>query len=346
MTKQAEPSTLPSATLQDVAQRAGVSLATASRVLNGSTRRVAESYRQRVLTAAQSLNYIANISAQATARGTAPVIALLVADIADPYFGQIAAGVARGADEVGLVVTIAVTDRDAEREAALVRTLRGLRPAGLILAASRDQGQVAVLQQELDAYTAGGGRVVALGPGAGNVRSVRLDNYGGGHQLGATLAGLGYRDAVVLGALEGVHSSDDRIGGFSAGFTAGGGRIGRVYRAGYSRDNGHRMMSAALADGIAPGTLVFGASDMVAIGALAALREAGRRAGTDVAVAGYDDTLTGRDVTPSLTTVRVPLEDVGYQALRAAVDDDWRPDTSDLGFQVVLRESTPGLPDR
>src|SRR5688572_27901483 len=84
------------ATLHDVAREAGVSLATASRVLNGSTRTVAESYRARVEAAATHLGYTANLSAQATARGTSAIVALLVADIADPYFGQIASGAARG----------------------------------------------------------------------------------------------------------------------------------------------------------------------------------------------------------------------------------------------------------
>ena len=124
-------------TLHDVAAAAGVSLATASRVLNGSARKVAESYRDRVQAAADELGYTANLSAQATARGTSAIIALLVADIADPYFGQLASGVARGADEAGLVVTIAITERDAARETRLVRALRGQRPRALILAASR-----------------------------------------------------------------------------------------------------------------------------------------------------------------------------------------------------------------
>lgn len=330
-------------TLHDVAREAGVSIATASRVLNGSTRRVAESYRERVEAAAERLGYTANLSAQATARGTAAVIALLVADIADPYFGQIASGVARGADEVGMVVTIAITERDPERETTLVRTLRGMRPHGLILAASRGAEPVPSLQHELDAFAASGGRIVALGPGAGDARSVIIDNYGGARELGGALAGLGYRRGIVLAAPLGVRSSDDRVAGFADGFEATGGLVGRVYREGFTRENGYRLMREALAAGIEPGTLVFGVSDMVGVGAMSALREAGRMAGDDVAVAGFDDTPTGRDVTPSLTTVRIPLEEVGYQALRAAVDDAWEPHAALLGLEVMLRDSTPGL---
>ena len=126
-----------SATLHDVAREAGVSLATASRSLNGSTRKVNEEYRQRVLAAAARLDYSPNLSAQAVARGTTTTIALLVADIADPYFSSIAAGVVAEADGARLIVTMAATERDPERELELVRTLRGQRPRVMILAGSR-----------------------------------------------------------------------------------------------------------------------------------------------------------------------------------------------------------------
>jgi LacI family transcriptional regulator len=319
-----------------------VSLATASRVLNGSTRKVAESYRERVEAAANRLGYTANLSAQATARGTSAIIALLVADIADPYFGELASGVARGAEEAGLVVTVAITERDVAREVRMVRALRGQRPRGLILAASRTSRAIAPeLAQEIDQLTATGGRVVALGAGAANVRSVSVDNHGGGRALAEALAGLGYRRAVVLAAADGVVTSDNRLAGFQEGFLAAGGDEPRVYRGGFNRESGTTLMAEALADGVEPGTVVFGISDVVAIGALAALREAGREVGPDIALAGFDDIPTGRDVTPALTTVRVPLQDVGYQALRAAIDEEWTPDAGDLRLEVLLRDSTP-----
>lgn len=330
------------ATLHDVAREAGVSLATASRVLNGSERKVAESYRERVEAAAARLGYSANLSAQATAKGTSAIIALLVADIADPYFGQIAAGVARGADEAGLVMTIAITDRDPQREVKLVRALRGQRPRGLILAASRStDAPTTELQQELDALSSAGGRVVVLGPGGGDARTVVIDNHGGARALATAIAGRGYRRAIILGALEGVRTSDDRLAGFTEGFTAAGGDAPRIYRGPLTRESGVRMMLDAIADGVEPGTVVFGVTDVIAIGALTGIRAAARTPGSDIAVAGFDDIPTGRDVTPGLTTVRVPLEEVGYQTLRAAVDADWQPDAGALALSIELRDSTP-----
>lgn len=326
-------------TLHDVAREAGVSLATASRVLNGSTRKVAESFRERVEGAAEKLGYTANASAQATARGTSAVIALLVADIADPYFGLIASGVARGADERGLIVTIAVTERDPAREREIVRTLRGQRPQGLILAASRGEEEGATAE-ELRAFEALGGRVATFGSSVAGERTVLIDNERGAHMLGAKMAALGYRSAIAIAAADGVLTSDDRVRGFTAGFASGGGFVAGVERGDFHRESGYESMARALRAGVAPGTLVFGMSDVVAIGAMSAIRDAGRRIGDDIAVCGFDDVPASVDVTPRLTTVRVPLSEVGYQAFRATVDDDWTAEP--LPLEVIVRDSTPG----
>lgn len=332
-------------TLGDVALEAGVSLATASRVLNGSQRRVAEDFRVRVEAAAERLGYTANLSAQTTARGTSAVVALLVADIADPYFGQLAAGVTRAAEAAGLITTIAITERDPERELRLVRTLRGQRPRGIILATSRDDSvDPDPLIRELHNATSAGARVVTLGTGLPGTRTVAFDNRAGARALGARVADLGYREAVVLAAAEGVRTSDDRVAGFTEGFASGGGRVARVMRGGISRDSGYEAASAVLRDEPAEGTLLFGISDVVAIGALSAVRDAGRVPGADIAIAGFDDIATGRDIVPGITTVHVPLELVGQQALQAAEAADWRP--SPLPLEVVLRASTPGRPGR
>lgn len=319
-----------------------MSLATASRVLNGSTRKVAESYRERVEAAAEVLGYTANLSAQATARGTSAVVGLVVADIADPAFGQLAAGVARGAEEAGLVVTIAVTGRDPDREVRVVRALRGQRPRGLILGASRTEGPDALeLQSELEALSAAGGRVVVLGRRSHALRSVGTDERAGAAALGESLGRLGYREAVIVAADEGIRTFDDRVAGFTEGFTRSGGTVLEVRRAGFTRDAGHACGRDLIDDGLASGTVVVGIRDVVAIGVMAALREAGREIGADVAVAGFDDIAFARDAAPGLTTVRVPLDELGYRAVRAVVEPEWDAAARPLPVEVVVRGSTP-----
>lgn len=328
-------------TLHDVARVAGVSLATASRVLNG-TRKVAESYRVRVEAAAEQLGYTANLSAQAIARGTSATVALLVADIADPYFGELASGVARGADEAGLVVTIAITDRDPEREIRLLRALRGQRPSGIILAASRTTATSAPdLPREVSLLELAGGRLVVLGRGLVGTRTVAFDNHGGARALAHALVTRGYRQAIVLAAEEGVVTSDARVSGFVHGFKEKSGVAPRVMRGGFSRESGQSLMAATLDNGIGSDTVVFGISDLLAIGAMAEVRQRGLRPGADVAVAGFDDVAISRDVTPALTTVRVPLEMMGYEALRASISPEWHPPEEGLDFEVLIRDSTP-----
>lgn len=326
-------------TLHDVAAAAGVSLATASRVLNGSERKVAESFRERVERAAAELGYTANVSAQTIARGTSPVIALLVADIADPYFGLIASGVARGADEQGLIVTIAITEREPQREVRILHALRGQRPRGVILAASRAGERDAAAVDELTEFASLGGRTVTFGEGGD--RSIRIPNREGSEELGRSMAALGYRRAIGIGASEGVSTSDDRLAGFTAGFTAGGGEVVRVHRGTFERESGTASMTEALAAGVEPGTLIFALSDVVAIGAMTAIRDAGRTVGEDIAVCGFDDVPVSRDVTPQLTTVRVPLSELGYQAFRATVADEWEQPPMEI--EVLVRDSTPGI---
>lgn len=241
------------------------------------------------------------------------------------------------------MVTIGITDRDPHREAGLVRALRGQRPRGLILAASGTDGPgTTELGAALEAF-AGIGRVVALGGRPDVDRCVDVDNHAGAAALAAELVGLGYRDSVIVAAAEGIRLSDERMAGFREGFIGAGGSVGEVCRAGFLRDAAYAAVGDLLAAGGLPGgTIVFGVTDVVAIGAMAALRDAGREVGTDIAVAGFDDIDAARDVVPGLTTVRVPLEDLGRRALRAAIEAEWDADAEPpLPLEVVVRGSTP-----
>ena len=333
------------ATLLDVAREAGVSLATASRSLNGSTRKVNEEYRRRVLAAAARLDYSPNLSAQAVARGTTTTIALLVADIADPYFSSIAAGVVAEADGARLIVTMAATERDPERELELVRTLRGQRPRVMILAGSRPSTDPTegALGEELRAYERSGGVVVLISRNELDLRTVLVENRSGAEALARALVGIGYRRFAIITGGEGQRTAADRVDGFRAGLAATGGELDDedVVRAAFTRDGGYEGMRSMLERGLDGIELVFAANDVMAVGALSAIRDAGLIPGADVAVAGFDDIPTVRDVTPALTTVRVPLAEIGRRALRLALGDTDAATEVAVRTEVVLRESTP-----
>lgn len=330
-------------TLNDVADEAGVSLATASRVLNGSTRKVADSYRERVMAAAQRLGYAPNISAQAMARGRANIIGLLVGDIADPYFSAITSGAMAAAEEAGLVVTVAVTGRDAERELRTVRALRGQRPRAIVLAGSRfsDATLDDELTAELDGFRSTGGQVVFISQSGLGFDTVRIENTGASRDLGERMASLGYRRAAIVAGPEPLITSTERASGFAEGFARGGGEIVRTVRGDFNRDGGFAAGEQLAASGVSDIDIVFAASDIMAVGAMSALRQAGVTPGSDVGIAGFDDISTARDVTPPLTTVAIPLESIGRSAVEQALRTDGGEAPAPVSGPILVRESTP-----
>lgn len=337
--------TTAAATLHDVARAAGVSLATASRVLNGSARKVQGEYRERVEAAAAELGYSANPAAQAVARGTTSTIALLVSDITDPYFSGIASGVIAAADAARLDVRIAVTDRDPDKELGLVRSLRGGRPRAIVLAGSRfaaDRHRDALIA-ELQAYEASGGRVAMISQGGLPFPSVQVDNRAGARALAAALAEAGYRRCAIVRGPEAVLTSSDRVAGFLDGMTSAGVSVDSslIVEAPLTRDGAFDAAGALLADRSGDIDLVFAVTDLMAVGVASAMRAAGLEPGAGTGVAGFDDAPIAEDVHPGLTTVAVPLAALGERAVAAALGDEADGASVELPTRVVLRASTP-----
>ncbi|MFI5627072.1 LacI family DNA-binding transcriptional regulator [Nocardioides sp. NPDC051685] len=331
------------ATLSDVAREAGVSLATASRALNGSDRVVRPELQERVLAAANKLGYTPNANAQAMARGSTETVGLLVKDISDPYFSTIAGGLADEAEKHGLLVMLCNTGGQPEREKKFLAALRRQRSRAIVLAGSdtadvRHTGEVAGL---LTSYLDGGGRAAAISQPRLPVDTVVIDNHGGAKALAERLVELGYRRAAVLTGPEDLLVSAERHAGFAEGWLETTGTEPAYVADEFSRDGGHRAMSRLL-ENDQEVDCVFAVNDLMALGALAACRQAGVEVGHGLAVAGFDDIATLRDVTPGLTTVRLPLADIGRRALELVLSEP----SAELRKQsvhgeVVLRESTP-----
>jgi LacI family transcriptional regulator len=331
--------------LTEVADRAGVSVATASRVINGSTRRVSEKLRERVLSAAAELQYAANTHAQAMAKGSTNVIGLIVHDIADPYFSSIAAGVMRAAEDQGLVVTMASTLRRPESELEYLATLRGQRARAVILAGSRiTTSEVhSRLLAELAALEAAGGRAAAITQDRLPIDTVLPLNRAGGKSLAHELVGLGHREFGALAGPAELVTASDRLAGFKAGLAESGIELAahNVVSGEFTRDGGYQATVELLAR--KPDvTCIFAVNDVMAVGAMAALREHGYTLPEDMAVAGFDDIATLRDVTPALTTVRLPLEELGSAAFDLVMaEPTGRRRLRRIAGEVVVRASTP-----
>jgi LacI family transcriptional regulator len=333
-------------TLMDVAREAGVSVATASRVLNGSgTRQVRADLADRVVAAAARLNYSINAQAQATARGRTNVVGLLVHDIADPFFSSIAAGVMRAAEPHRSVVTMYSTTGRPERELDYLVTLRSQRPRAVILAGSRvaDRAIRERLGAELRLIEETGARVAMISQNVLPVDTVLVENRDGARALAQRLAELGHRRFAVLAGPRQLLTAKDRLAGFQAGLARAGITLRKeqVAHGDFTRDGGYATMSELLARGL-DATCVFAVNDVMAVGAISALRDHGVPLPGGMAVAGFDDVVTLRDVRPSLTTVRLPLEELGETALELVMQPRAdRPRLQRVHGEVVVRESTP-----
>jgi LacI family transcriptional regulator len=337
-------------TLADVARWAGVSVATASRALHGATgRTVNPELRARVRAAAAELNYSPNANAQAVVRGTTTTVGLVLHDIADPSAAALAAGVMAAAATRNLIVTICPTLSDPLAEVRHVEALRRQRARAIILAGSRfnDPESAGRLSEELIGYSVGGGHVAVIGQHRLPLNTIEIDNAGSARRLATTMAALGYRRVAVLAGPELIATSDDRVTGFRAGMAEAGVTLAEenVIAAPFTRDGGYVAMAELLDQGTDV-DLVFAVNDVMAVGAIAALREQGLAVPGDVAVAGFDDISTLRDVRPALTTVRLPMERIGVDALDLALDTRFDADVGQARVitvtgHVVVRESTP-----
>jgi LacI family transcriptional regulator len=337
---------LAAVTLQDVADRAGVSAATASRAFNGSKdRKVRAELRDRVLTAAEELGYLANPHAQAVARGRTDIVGLVIHDVADPFFSSIAAGVIAQAEREGLIVTITSTSRDPAREIEHVVSLRRQKARALVIAGSRMAGRAGLerLEAELVAFEAGGGRAALISQRMLPVDTVMLENRSGARALAAELVDLGHRKFAALSAGTRLLTARDRLAGFRDGLLRRDLHLDaeNVVHAEFTREGGYAAMRELIARR-ADVTCVFAVNDVMALGAAAALREHGLAVGTDVALAGFDDIPTVRDLTPALTTVRVAAEELGRLAIGLVLDErDGGPRVRKVRGEVVIRDSTP-----
>jgi LacI family transcriptional regulator len=335
-------------TLQDVADRAGVSLTTASRVLSNGPRQVGQPLADRVHQAAAHLGYTANLQARAVATGQSTMVGVVVHDIADPYFSSIAAGLIEVAEPQRLLVCMSSTSATEAAEREYVALMRAQRARAVILIGSRTDDEQARdgLKQEIAAFTGSGGRALCVGQDLLGVDTIQPENAAGAEALAQAMVALGHRRFAVLAGPRGLLTARDRLDGFRAGLAAWSVPLegARVIHGAFSRDGGYEAMSAILAAGEPRPDCVFAVTDVMAMGALARLRAGGLRVPADIALAGFDDILTLRDVYPPLTTVRLPLKRMGEMAASLVLSDaepsGARPRVIPVPGEVILREST------
>ncbi|HZR52746.1 MAG TPA: LacI family DNA-binding transcriptional regulator [Streptosporangiaceae bacterium] len=333
-------------TLQDVADLAGVSLTTASRVVNEGSRKVGAAMIDRVSRAVAELGYEANLQARAVATGRGSMIGVMVHNIDDPYFSSIAAGLIDVTHARKLLVCISSTTSREAGESEYVSLMRAQRARAVILVGSRSDNGPAreALRAEIEAFTRDGGRVVCVGQDMLGVDTIMPENKAGAAALARALVALGHRSFAVLAGPRDVLTARDRADGFRDGLSAWSVDLDPrwIVAGAFTRDGGYEAMSAVLASGPARPDCVFAVNDVMAVGALARLRAQGIAVPDDIAVAGFDDIHTLRDVYPPLTTVRLPLKRMGEMAASLVLSEaaSVLPRIIPVPGEVILRDST------
>lgn len=326
-------------TVKTVANRAGVSPTTVSRVLNGKVDTIGEETQRRVMEAVRELDYRPNQLAVSLRMRSTRTIGLMVGDISDGYFHVLARGVEDTARAEGYQVILCNTDRDPAQEVRHVELLEEKRCDGIILASAAIDGD-----RHLKRRRWADAAVVLIGPHDLDFPTVSVDNRAAIEAAVRHLAGQGCTRLACLGRHPGWAVAEARVDGYRAGLAATGLAPDPAleWAGDFTFESGVTAIRQAFATNVAFDGLV-ALNDYAALGAIQALREAGRRVPDDVAVIGCDDLPIAAMVSPPLSSVALPVYDLGAAAMQLLLDTlrgNPVPSRLDYPFELRARASS------
>lgn len=330
-------------TIKDVAKRAGVAPSTVSRVLSGSTRISPETH-ERVRSAMRELNYHPNAIARSLAQKSTATIGLMIARpaeqaLANPFFPELMRGIGSVLYGAGYNLMLSMVSSPEEERNVCLRLLRGRRVDGVILAsASLDHRLVDDLVSEEFPFV-----LVGRVDGQSMITTVNNDNEMVGRMAVRHLIAQGHRRIGLIGGPPELTVSIDRTFGYRQGLA----EAGIVWDGGleanglFTKEGGYQAL-LELIDRPSPPTAVFAADDAMAVGALMALKE--RKLEHKIALVGVNDDPLTALVDPALSTIRIPVFDLGATAARTLLEmlkrDEWEPRSVLLPSTLVIRASS------
>jgi len=299
-----------SATIRDVARDASVSVATVSRVLNGKGP-VRETTRRRILRVAQRLRYVPHGAARSLITRKTSTLGVLLPDLYGEFFSELIRGIDVAARRAGYHVLVSGSHSDRKETEELLRAIRGRVDGLIVLSPTFGVHQLrSNLPEELP--------VVLLNSADDDAfESIRVDNYGGALAMTRHLIALGHRRIAFVRGPSDNHDAEERLRGYrEASRSAALGWSAALEIPGTFREEAGYRASARILRMRPRPTAVFVANDAMAIGLLCAFRERRIRVPEDVALAGFDDIPIARFLTPPLSSVRVPIAELGTRAVR------------------------------
>jgi LacI family transcriptional regulator len=298
------------ATIRDVARRAQVSVASVSRVLNRLDN-VSENTRARVVAAVDELGYVPHAGARSLSLARTGAIGVVLPNLHGEFFSEIMRGMDRLATERGYLLLLSNMHTQSGQAEGLLKAMRG-RVDGLIVMAPH-------LEDEGFAKGLPGGTPAVLVNSRAKISgkpAIRLDNAAGARAVVDHLVSIGRRRVVHIAGPVGNIDAEERAAAFKSAMASHPGVQSEVIQGNFYEESGAAAVSALIA-GQHRFDAIFAANDMMAIGALEALREAGSKVPDDVAVAGFDDVPLASHL--GLTTVRVRIAELGERAIERLI---------------------------
>ena len=336
--------------ITDVAKEANVSITTVSRVLNSSSHPVSLVTRAKVLAAAQALNYSPNALAQAMVTRATRIIGVIIGDATDPYFATIIRGVEDVARQHGYMVILCNSDRVPEIEIGYINTLGSYRADGLIFAGGglTDEEYLKNINQALQRFQRRGARCISLAKHLFSPLSVLVDNEQVIKDAVNYLVGLGHRAIAYISGPPLLTTTALRLNGYRSALQS----CGMFFKPEFVLDGDYKyesgLQAAQVIDQlIEKPTAILASNDMMAIGCIVALKQLGYRIPQDISVVGVDDITAAQFVDPPLTTMSLPLYELGAKGMESLIrlrnGDLSGDETIVLAHHLVERQSTMSL---
>lgn len=305
-------------TIKDVARHANVSITTVSRVLNETEHAVSPETKERVLKSIQELGFYPNAMARGLHLNKTRTIGLIIQDISNPYYPSIVRGVEDAAQELGYTVVLANVYRSRERTTKYLNVLREKRVDGIIFTG----GGVVKDAVEEKFFERTHITTVVIGKSCNaKLPSVQINNVQASREACEHLIKLGHRKIVTITGPCDSTTAIDRLEGYQQALKVHGidPQEGWIYQGNFEFESGYRAAESFLSMGNGF-TALFAHNDMMAIGAMKALREKGLRIPEDIAVIGFDNIPLTSYITPALSTVAVPVYELGRTSMKILSD--------------------------
>jgi LacI family transcriptional regulator len=334
-------------TISDVARRAGISAMTVSRVINNSGD-ISPETRERVEKAIADLGYVPNALARSLRFKQTKTLALVLADITNPFFTTLARGVEDAASEQGFSVIFCNTDESESKEAEYLNVVLQKQVDGLLLVPACCSGDSVTFLQEHKATVV----VLDRRMSDAKVDTVRCDSEEGAYRLTRHLLDLGHTRIAILSGPPAASTATDRVAGYRRALAEAGleSHAELVYHGEFAQASGHQMALQALAVTPRP-TALFAANNFITSGAFRAVREAGLRVPEDISIVSFDDLPMASDMGPFLTVAAQPAYEMGRRATellltRLAGEGPAGPQEIVLPTEIIVRKSSAPPPAR